>query len=246
MFSLEGKTALITGASGGIGSSIAKALKAQGAKLVISGTRVERLEALKAELGGDDVHVIACNLRDKADVEKLAAEAEKALGHIDILVNNAGLTRDTLLMRMKDEDWDDVLHVNLTSTFILTRAVLKGMMKRRAGRVIGITSVVGVTGNPGQTNYAASKAAMIGFSKSLAGEVATRNITINCVAPGFIETAMTEELPEKVKESILSSIPARRMGTSDEIASSVVYLASDEAQYITGQTIHVNGGMAMI
>ena len=246
MFSLEGKTALITGASGGIGSSIAKALKAQGAKLVISGTRVERLEALKAELGGDGVHVIACNLRDKADVENLATKAEEALGHIDILVNNAGLTRDTLLMRMKDEDWDDVLHVNLTSTFILTRAVLKGMMKRRAGRVIGITSVVGVTGNPGQTNYAASKAAMIGFSKSLAGEVATRNITINCVAPGFIETAMTEELPEKVKESILSNIPARRMGTSDEIASSVVYLASDEAQYITGQTIHVNGGMAMI
>jgi 3-oxoacyl-[acyl-carrier protein] reductase len=245
MFDLAGKTALVTGASGGIGAAIATALHAQGAMVTLSGTRREALDALAQTLG-DRVHVATADLSDRASVETLVPAAEAAMGSLDILVNNAGLTRDGLFLRMKDEDWDRVIAVNLTAGFILARAALRGMMKRRHGRIIGITSVVGVTGNPGQGNYAASKAGMIGMSKSLAAEVASRNITVNCIAPGFIETAMTSELNDKQKEGILGAVPMGRLGAAAEIAAAAVYLASAEAGYVTGQTLHVNGGMAMI
>ncbi len=244
MFDLTGKRALVTGATGGIGGAIAKALAAQGATVAVSGTRPEALGAIAADLGG--APVLPCNLSDSAAVEALIPAAEEALGGLDILVNNAGLTRDMLSMRMKDEEWDQVLAVNLTAAFRLSRAALKGMMKRRYGRIVGITSIVGVTGNPGQANYAASKAGMIGMTKSMAAEVASRGITVNCVAPGFITTAMTDKLADKQKEALLGHIPAGRMGEADEIASAVVYLSSAEAAYVTGQTLHVNGGMAMI
>jgi 3-oxoacyl-[acyl-carrier protein] reductase len=246
MFSLEGKTALITGATGGIGASVAKALHGAGATIGISGTRAAVLEELKASLSGDRVHVLPCNLSSAEDVEKLIPAAEAAMGGVDILVNNAGITRDTLAMRMKDEDWQTVLDVNLTAAFRLSRAAMKGMMKKRWGRIISVTSVVGVTGNPGQANYVASKAALIGMSKSLAQELASRNVTVNCIAPGFIASPMTDALNDKQKETILSRIPAGRMGTGEEIASAAVFLASQEAAYVTGQTIHVNGGMAMV
>ena len=245
MFDLTDKKALVTGATGGLGGAIARALHAQGAIVTLSGTRRAALDELAGQLGSR-VHVIACNLADKAEVEALVPEAEKAMGGLDILVNNAGVTRDNLFMRMKDAEWDDVLAINLTSAFRLSRAVLRGMMKRRYGRIIGITSVVGVTGNPGQGNYAASKAGMIGMSKALAAEVASRNITVNCVAPGFIESPMTEALNEKQKEAILASVPAGRLGMGADVAAACVYLASVEAAYVTGQTLHVNGGMAMI
>jgi len=246
MFVLNGKTALVTGATGGIGAQIARALHAQGATVVLSGTREAVLQELAAELGGRTFAVPA-NLSDPASVDGLVGAAEAAAGApLDILVANAGITRDGLLMRMKDEDWDAVLKVNLESYFRLSRAVVKGMMKRRNGRIIGITSIVGVTGNPGQTNYAASKAGMIGFSKALAQEVATRGITVNCVAPGFIESPMTDELTDAQKAQILSTIPAARLGQGAEVAAACAYLASDEAAYVTGQTMHVNGGMAMI
>ncbi|MFN3132351.1 3-oxoacyl-[acyl-carrier-protein] reductase [Roseibium sp.] len=245
MFSLEGKNALITGATGGIGESIARALHAQGATVSLSGTRAEKLEALASDLG-ERAFVTPANLSDREAVMGLLPAAEEKMGSVDILVNNAGITRDNIFMRMKDEEWDQVLEVNLTSGFLLCRAAIKGMMKRRAGRIIGITSVVGVTGNPGQVNYAAAKSGMIGMYKSLAREVASRNITVNCIAPGFIETAMTDALNDKQKDSILTSVPAGRLGTAAEIASAATYLASDEAAYVTGQTLHVNGGMAMI
>ncbi|WP_350333815.1 3-oxoacyl-[acyl-carrier-protein] reductase [Coralliovum pocilloporae] len=245
MFDLTGKKALVTGASGGIGKAIAKALHERGADVALSGTRMEALEAVQAELG-DRAHILQANLSDMSEVDQLAPRAEEAMGGLDILVNNAGITRDGLFMRMKDADWDDVIAVNLTATFRLSRAAIKGMMKRRHGRIIGISSVVGTTGNAGQGNYAASKAGMIGMSKALAQEVASRGITVNAIAPGFIETAMTDKLNDKQREAILGSIPAGRMGSGDEIASAVVYLASDEAAYMTGQTLHVNGGMAMI
>lgn len=245
MFSLEGKNALVTGATGGIGEAIARVLHAQGASVSLSGTRAEKLEALAADLG-ERAFVTPANLSDRDAVDALLPLAEAKMGSVDILVNNAGITRDNIFMRMKDEEWDQVLEVNLSSGFRLCRAAIRGMMKRRAGRIIGITSVVGVTGNPGQVNYAAAKAGMIGMYKSLAREVASRNITVNTVAPGFIETAMTDALNDKQKESILTSVPAGRLGTSAEIASAALYLASDEAAYITGQTLHVNGGMAMI
>lgn len=245
MFDLTGKTALVTGASGGIGGAIAQALHRQGAIVGLSGTRIESLEDCAAALG-ERAHVLPCNLSDPASTAGLIAQAEMAMGQVDILVNNAGLTRDTLAMRMKDEDWALVLEVNLTSAFRLSRACLRGMMKRRWGRIIGITSIVGVTGNAGQTNYAASKAGMIGMSKSLAQEVASRGITVNCVAPGFIETAMTDALAEDQRDKLLGSIPAARLGQVDDIAAAVVYLASEEASYVTGQSLHVNGGMAMI
>ncbi len=245
MFELNGLSALVTGATGGLGGAMARALHAQGATVAISGTRREALEALAAELG-ERVHVLPCNLADKAEVEALVPAAESAMGQLDILVNNAGVTKDGLFMRMKDDDWDAVLAINLTSAFRLSRAALKGMMKRRFGRIIGITSVVGVTGNPGQGNYAASKAGMIGMSKSLAAEVATRNITVNCIAPGFIASPMTDSLTEKQKEAILGTIPAARLGSGEDIAAALIYLASREAGYVTGQTLHVNGGMAMI
>ncbi|MBA4096094.1 MAG: beta-ketoacyl-ACP reductase [Rhodospirillum sp.] len=245
MFDLSGKSALVTGASGGIGGAIARALHRQGATVGLSGTRTEPLEKLKAELG-ERAHVVPADLGDPAAIEGLLKSADAALGGIDILINNAGLTRDNLAMRMKDEDWQMVIDVNLTAGFRLARGAMRGMMKKRWGRIIGITSVVGVTGNPGQANYAAAKAGMIGMSKSLAQEVASRNITVNCVAPGFIETQMTGALNEDQKARIMSAIPAGRLGQSDEIAAAVVYLASPEAAYVTGQTIHVNGGMAMI
>jgi 3-oxoacyl-[acyl-carrier protein] reductase len=245
MFDLTGKTALITGATGGIGAAIATALHERGASIAISGTREAVLADLAGKLG-ERVHVLPCDLSDKDQVEGLIPAAEAALGKLDILVNNAGLTRDNLFLRMKDEEWDKVLAVNLTANFRLSRAVLRGMMKRRFGRIINITSVVGVTGNPGQGNYAASKAGLIGMSKSLAAEVASRGITVNCIAPGFIETPMTDVLNDKQKESILGAVPLGRLGTSAEIASAAVYLASVEAGYVTGQTLHVNGGMAMI
>jgi len=246
MFDLTGKTALITGASGGIGGAIAKALVERGATVALSGTRVDALEKVAAELGGKAV-IVPANLSDPASVEALAKTAEEKLGgKVDILVNNAGLTKDGLAMRMKDDDWDSVLDVNLKAAFILTRALLRGMMKNRWGRIISITSVVGVTGNPGQANYAASKAGLIGMSKSLAQEVASRNITVNCVAPGFIATAMTDALNDDQKAAINGRIPAGKMGSSDDIAAAVLYLASQEAGYVTGQTLHVNGGMAMI
>ena len=246
MFDLSGKTALVTGATGGIGAALARALHAQGAHVTLSGTREAVLEELAGELK-DRVSVASANLSDPESVDGLVAKAEAAAGApLDILVANAGITRNGLLMRMKDEDWDAVIRVNLESYFRLSRAAVKGMMKRRHGRIIGITSVVGVMGNPGQTNYAASKAGMIGFSKALAQEVASRGITVNCIAPGFIESPMTEALNEAQKGQILSTIPAGRLGTGDEIAASCVYLASAEAAYVTGQTLHVNGGMAMI
>ncbi|RFB81013.1 3-oxoacyl-[acyl-carrier-protein] reductase [Methylovirgula sp. 4M-Z18] len=245
MFDLSGKTALVTGATGGLGGAIARALHAQGATVTISGTRKEALDQLASELG-ERVHSVPCNLADKTEVEALLPAAEAAMGSLDILVNNAGITRDGLFMRMKDEDWETVLNVNLTSAFRLSRAALKGMMKRRYGRIIGITSVVGVMGNPGQGNYAASKAGMIGMTKSLAAEVAVRGITVNCIAPGFIASPMTDALNDKQKEAILTKVPAGRLGHGDEIGAAVVYLASSEAGYVTGQTLHVNGGMAMI
>jgi len=245
MFDLSGKAALVTGASGGIGGAIASGLHAAGATVVLSGTRREALDALAATLG-ERCHVVAANLADRADVDRLFKQAEEAAGQVDILVNNAGVTRDNLFMRMKDEEWDQVLEIDLTSGFRLARAALKGMMRRRWGRIVGITSVVGVTGNPGQGNYAAAKAGMIGMSKSLAKEVASRNITVNTVAPGFIDTAMTQALNDAQRETILANVPAGRLGTVGDIAASVVYLASEEAGYMTGQTLHVNGGMAMI
>ena len=245
MFDLTGKTALVTGATGGLGGAIARALHAQGATVTLSGTRREALEALAAELGGR-VHIAPCNLADKAEVEALVPAAEAAMGQLDILVNNAGVTRDNLFMRMKDEEWETVLAVNLSAAFRLARASLKGMMKRRYGRIVSVTSVVGVTGNPGQGNYAASKAGLIGMSKSLAQEVASRNITVNCVAPGFIRSPMTDVLNDKQKEAILGSVPMGRLGEGGDIGAAVAYLASAEAGYVTGQTLHVNGGMAMI
>ena len=246
MFDLTGKTALVTGATGGIGGEIAKALHAAGATVVLSGTREAVLQDLAQQLGGRTFAVPA-NLSDPESVDSLLARAEEAAGAgVDILVANAGITRDGLLMRMKDEDWDAVLKVNLESYFRLSRAAMRGMMKRRHGRIIGITSVVGVTGNPGQSNYAASKAGMIGFSKALAQEVASRGITVNCVAPGFIESPMTDALNEQQKAQIMGTIPAGRLGSGSEVAAACVYLASDEAAYMTGQTLHVNGGMAMI
>ena len=246
MFDLSGKTALVTGATGGIGASLARALHAQGAHVVLSGTRQAVLDEMAADLK-TRVSVASANLSDAESVDGLVAAAETAAGApLDILVANAGITRDGLLMRMKDEDWDAVIRVNLESYFRLSRAAVKGMMKRRYGRIIGITSVVGVMGNPGQTNYAASKAGMIGFSKALAQEVGSRGITVNCIAPGFIESPMTDALNEAQKTQILSTIPAGRLGSGDEIAAACVYLASGEAAYVTGQTLHVNGGMAMI
>ena len=245
MFDLTGKTALVTGATGGIGGAIARALHHQGATVALSGTRKDVLEALAHELG-ERAFVCPADLSDPASVEALVPAAETAMGSLDILVNNAGLTRDGLFMRMKDDDWDLVLRVNLDAAFRLSRSAIKGMMKRRWGRIISITSVVGTTGNPGQANYAASKAALVGMSKALAAEVASRNITVNCVAPGFISTPMTDVLNDKQKQTILTSVPANRLGTPDEIGASVVYLASQEASYVTGQTLHVNGGMAMI
>jgi len=246
MFDLSGKVALITGASGGIGSAVARSLHAQGATVVLSGTRAEVLETLKAELG-ERAFVAVCNLADPASVEALPKATEAAAGGgIDILVNNAGMTKDNLSMRMKDEEWDSVIAVDLTAAFRLARAVTRGMMKKRWGRIISVTSIVGAIGNPGQCNYAAAKAGLTAMSKSMAYEVASRGITVNCVAPGFIGTPMTDVLNETQKEAISGKIPAARMGTSEEIAAAVVYLASQEAAYITGQTLHVNGGMAMI
>jgi len=245
MFDLSGKTALVTGASGGIGGAIARALHRQGATVTLSGTRAEALAQLKDALG-DRTHVVAARMDDAADIDRLAKESEAAMGKLDILVNNAGITRDNISMRMKDEEWEKVLQVNLTGTFRLTRAVMRGMMKRRFGRVISITSIVGVTGNPGQANYAAAKAGLIGMSKSLAQELASRGITVNCVAPGFIATPMTDGLTDDQKKGILARVPADRLGTPEEIAAGVVYLASEEAAYVTGQTLHINGGMAMI
>jgi len=245
MFDLSGKCALVTGASGGLGAAIATALHAQGASVALSGTREAVLADVAAGLG-ERAHVVACNLADAAAVEKLVPAAEAAMGRLDILVNNAGITRDNLAMRMKDEDWAAVLDVNLTAGFRLARAAMRGMMKRRFGRIIGITSVVGVTGNAGQANYAAAKAGMIGMSKALAQELASRSITVNCVAPGFIATAMTDALGDKQREAILATVPAGRLGQPGEIAAAVVYLSSDEAAYVTGQTLHVNGGMTMV
>ena len=245
MFDLSGKNALVTGASGGIGNQIARTLHAAGANVGLAGTRESVLQALADELG-DGAHVLVADLSTAEGAAHLAAKAEEAMGGLDILVNNAGITRDGLAMRMKDEDWDAVLEVNLTSGFRLIRASLRGMMKRRQGRIIGITSVVGVTGNPGQANYAATKAGMIGMSKSLAQEVASRGITVTCVAPGFIATPMTDDLPEAQKEALTQAIPAGRLGEGNDIAAACLYLASDEAAYVTGQTLHVNGGMAMI
>ncbi|MEN5081577.1 3-oxoacyl-[acyl-carrier-protein] reductase [Bosea sp. TWI1241] len=245
MLDLTGKKALVTGATGGLGGATARRLHAQGATVAISGTRVEALEALAAELG-ERVVVTPCDLSDRESVEALVPAAEQALGGLDILVNNAGVTRDGLFMRLKDEDWDFVLAVNLTAAFRLSRAAVKTMMRRRYGRIISIGSVVGTTGNPGQGNYAASKAGLVGMSKALAAEVASRNITVNVVAPGFIESPMTAALNDKQREGILASVPMGRLGVGDEIASAVAYLASDEAAYVTGQTLHVNGGMAMI
>ena len=246
MFDLTGKTALVTGATGGIGGAIAQALHAQGAHVVLSGTRAEALEALAASLG-ERVGVAACNLSDATSVDGLIAAAEAAgTGQVDILVANAGVTRDGLLLRMKDEDWETVLKVNLEAYFRLSRAALRGMMKRRWGRIIGVTSVVGVTGNAGQTNYAASKAGMIGFSKSLAQEVASRHVTVNCVAPGFIASPMTDVLNDQQKEAIMAKIPAGRLGLGADVAAACVYLAANSGDYVTGQTLHVNGGMAMV
>ncbi len=245
MFSLIGKTALVTGASGGIGAAIAKALHDAGASIAISGTRIETLDKVKAAVG-QRVFILPCNLSIAEDVEKLVPAAALALGGLDILVNNAGITKDGLSMRMKDEDWQTVMDVNLTANFRLSRAAMKLMMKKRFGRIINVTSIVGVTGNPGQANYVASKAGLIGLTKSIAQELATRGVTANCVAPGFIATAMTDGLTDIQKQALLARIPAARMGTPADIAAAVLYLASDEAGYVTGQTLHVNGGMAMV
>jgi 3-oxoacyl-[acyl-carrier protein] reductase len=245
MFDLSGKTALVTGASGGIGQAIARALHERGAVVALSGTRKEALGSLAAELR-ERAHILPCDLADPIAVEQLVLGAEAAMGSLDILVNNAGLTRDNLAMRMKDEEWDQVIAVNLTAGFRLARAALKGMLRRRFGRIIGITSVVGVVGNAGQANYAASKAGMIGMTKSLAKEVATRNVTVNCIAPGLIETAMTAALDDKQRSALLAAVPIGRLGAPEEIAAAVIYLASPEASYVTGQSLHVNGGMAMI
>jgi 3-oxoacyl-[acyl-carrier protein] reductase len=246
MFDLSGMTALVTGASGGIGSAIARGLSAQGARLAVSGSNAAKLEAFRAELGGDHV-ALACDLGDGAAVDALVPRAVEALGgKLDILVNNAGVTRDNLAMRMKDEEWSDVIRINLEAAFRLARAALKPMMRARFGRIVSVTSVVGVTGNPGQANYAASKAGLIGMSKALAQEVGSRGITVNCVAPGFIRSAMTEVLPEAQKAALLGRIPLGDLGSGEDIAAAVVYLASREAGYVTGQTLHVNGGMAMI
>jgi 3-oxoacyl-[acyl-carrier protein] reductase len=245
MFDLTGKTALVTGASGGIGAAIARALHGAGATVGLSGTRIEPLESLAAELGGR-AHVLPCNLGDAEAVEALPKQAAEAMGSVDILVNNAGITRDQLFMRMKDEEWAQVLEVNLTATMRLCRGVLRGMMKARWGRIVNIGSVVGATGNPGQVNYAAAKAGVVGLSKSLAYEVASRGITVNTVSPGFITTAMTDKLTDDQKAAILGQVPAGRMGEADEIGAAVLYLASPEAAYVTGTTLHVNGGMAML
>ncbi|TMJ55157.1 MAG: 3-oxoacyl-[acyl-carrier-protein] reductase [Alphaproteobacteria bacterium] len=245
MFDLTGKKALVTGASGGIGEAIARVLHRQGAAVAISGTRREALEALAGDLS-ERAHVLICNLAAKDEVETLVPRAEEALGQIDILVNNAGVTRDNIFVRLSDEDWDRVIAVDLSAAFRLTRAAVRGMMRRRYGRIVGITSVVGVTGNAGQGNYAAAKAGMIGMTKALAHEVASRNVTVNCVAPGFVDTAMTRALTEKQREMILAAVPAARLGGADEVAAAVLFLASTEAAYVTGHTLHVNGGMAMI
>lgn len=245
MFDLTGRKALVTGASGGIGESIARMLHAQGAIVGLHGTRVEKLEALAADIGERTI-ILPADLSDRDAVSQLAKDAEEKLEGVDILVNNAGITRDGLFVRMADQDWDDVIEVNLSSVFRLTKALTHPMMRKRFGRIINITSVVGVTGNPGQANYCASKAGMIGFSKSLAQEIASRNVTVNCIAPGFIESAMTSKLNEKQQAAILGAVPMKRMGKGDEIAAAATFLASDEAAYITGQTLHVNGGMAMI
>jgi 3-oxoacyl-[acyl-carrier protein] reductase len=245
MFDLTGRKALVTGATGGIGESVARALHAQGAIVGLHGTRVEKLESLAGELG-DRVKLFPANLSDRDEVKALGQKAEAELEGVDILVNNAGITRDGLFVRMSDEDWDAVIELNLGAVFRLTRELTHPMMRRRFGRIVNISSVVGVAGNPGQANYCASKAGLIGFSKSLAQEIASRNITVNCVAPGFIESAMTDKLNDKQKDAIIGAIPMKRMGTGDEVASAIVYLASNEAAYVTGQTIHVNGGMAMI
>lgn len=245
MFDLHGKNALVTGATGGIGAAIARALHAAGATVAISGTRAEKLEDLASELG-ERVHVVPANLSDRESVDALAKAAVEQMGSVDILVNNAGVTKDNLAMRMKDEEWDTVLQVNLESAFRLMKGVMRGMMKARWGRMINITSVVGVTGNPGQANYAASKAGMIGMSKSMAQEVASRGITVNCVAPGFIATPMTDALTDDQKSAITDGIPSGALGAPEDIAAAVLYLASAEAQYVTGQTLHVNGGLAMI
>lgn len=244
MFNLTGKGALVTGATGGLGAAMARTLHAAGADVAISGTRAEKLEELAAELK-ERVHVVPCNLADRAAVAKLAGEAEAKLGHLDIVVNNAGITRDNLFMRMKDEEWDAVIAVNLTSTFAICRSAIPNMLRRRWGRIINITSVSGIVGNPGQGNYAAAKAGLIGMTKSLAREVAARNITANCIAPGFITTPMTEVLNDKITEEAKKHIPQGRFGTPQDIAAGVLYLASDEAAYVTGQTLHINGGMAM-
>ncbi len=245
MFDLTGKKALVTGATGGLGGEIARALHAQGAHVAISGTRREKLEGLAAELG-ERVSVTPCDLSDAASVDALPKDASEAMGGLDILVSNAGVTRDQLLMRMKDEDWETVIKVNLEAHYRLCKAAMRGMMKARWGRIVGITSIVGVTGNPGQTNYAASKAGMIGFTKALAQEVASRGVTANCVAPGFIASPMTDALNDEQRAAILNKIPAGDLGSGKDIAAAVVYLASEEAGYVTGQTLHVNGGMAMI
>jgi len=244
MFDLTGMTALVTGASGGLGSAIAKSLSAQGARLALSGSNAAKLEAFAKELGGDHVALV-CNLSNPEEVDQLVPRAVEALGKLDILVNNAGITRDNLAMRMKDEEFSEVLKVNLEAAFRLMRAAMKPMMKARFGRIVSVTSVVGVTGNPGQANYVASKAGLIGMSKAFAQEVASRGITVNCVAPGFMTSAMTDALNEQQKAGILSKIPTGAMGTGEDIGAAVVYLASKEAGYVTGQTLHVNGGMAM-
>jgi 3-oxoacyl-[acyl-carrier protein] reductase len=245
MFDLTGKTALVTGSTGGIGGAIARAFHGQGATVAISGTRRDVLDGLAGELG-DRVHVLPCNLADKEEIEALVPKSEEAMGKLDILVANAGITKDNLLVQLRDEDWDQVVAVNLTATFRLARAAVRGMMRRRFGRIIGVTSVVGVTGNPGQANYTATKAGLIGMIKSIAGEYARRGITANAIAPGFIATAMTERLNDKQREAILARVPAGRLGAGADVAAAAVFLASDEAAYVTGQTLHVNGGMAMI
>ncbi|WP_336276270.1 3-oxoacyl-[acyl-carrier-protein] reductase [Bartonella sp. CB178] len=245
MFKLTGRKALITGASGGIGEAIARSFHAQGAVIGLHGTREDKLKEIAADLG-KDVFVFPADLSERESVKQLAEVAEREMAGVDILVNNAGITRDGLFVRMQDHDWDDVLAINLTAASMLTRELIHFMMRRRYGRIINVTSVVGVIGNPGQTNYSAAKAGLIGFSKALAQEIASRNVTVNCIAPGFIKSAMTDKLNEKQKEGIMAAIPMKRMGTGEEIACAAVYLASNEAAYVTGQTMHINGGMAMI